>query len=574
MRFSIGNSSKIIFHDETIESEEIIKRVGIIANYIQMSQKRRIVIFMEPCPDVIYAIMAVLNLGLTYIPISTTIPKARLNYILNDCDAELVITQNRYISAFHDVPVLCIEDLYNKQYVIDYPRIEIEETAYIIYTSGTTGCPKGVEISYGAIDSFMNGIIKRIPYTSSDRIAFFTEISFDIFFVESIMAVIKGLTIILADANERRNPRLMGNLIRKYKLTILQMTPSRLQLLAEIDTNFEYLKSVRTLLIGGEIFPASILGRLQKETTVRIFNLYGPTEATIWFTVAELTYSDSVNIGLPFNNTEVYIINNECEILENGEIGEIVLAGESLAKGYLKDEIKTKEKFLFLESLGGRRIYRTGDLGKYNEKGYLEYIGRKDNQIKHKGYRIELEEIENMLNEIPEITGSFVIYEDKTIIAVYKAQRQIDAQKICCYLTDWLPEYMIPSAFLEVKDFEYTTSGKIDKKRTYENCHDNEQNNLSLMYDENHIFKMVSRAISKNLHMHVEIELDSNFGEMGVDSITFIQLIVSLEKEYGFKFEDEKLMVSEFPNVRALINCVVDYIKMQQKDANYIGQSP
>ena len=560
MHIYVNELTKIIYHDKTVMANEIQQKVDAIAyNISKISKGSNIAIFLDRKPEIIYAILSVMHLGLTYIPISVTMPKKRVEYILNDCNVDLVITQNKYKNMFEYIPTVYIENLIDKGECV-YLDINPKNTAYIIYTSGTTGHPKGVEVSYESIDNFIKGMRLKIPYNSSDIIAFFTDISFDISFVESIMAVLVGLTVVLADENERKNPRLMKRLIKKYNVTLLQMTPSHIMLLDNGDNGLEDLVSVKNILIGGEAFPLKLLKKLRKNKRIKIFNLYGPTEATIWSTIAELTYSDTVNIGTPINNVEVYIVNNQFVEVKKGEIGEIVIAGKGLSKGYFNQELLTNEKFVFPESFGGKRVYRTGDIGRYNSDGVIEYIGRMDNQIKHRGYRIELGEIENVLNEFEEFERAIVVYEKQILTAIYKSSKDIDNKIIRDYLTESLPEYMVPTAFFRVDDFDYFVNGKINRKETYSSIIKKNYLVPSRELNENRIVEDIVNIVANKVNKHEQIDKNSSLIELGVDSLTFINIVVGIEQYYNFEFEDEKLSITEFQDVSSLIRYVMHRI--------------
>lgn len=465
---------------------------------------------------------------------------------------------------FGNLPIICIDEMIEESFNIAYPEINLKNTAYIIYTSGTTGYPKGVEIIYESIDNFISGLCSKIPYQKQECIGFFTDISFDIAFVESIMAVIVGLKIIFADEEEQNNPRLMKKLIIEKDITILQMTPSRMLLLKEIDKDLKLLKNVKIILIGGEVFPLSLLQVLKKNTSARIFNMYGPTETTIWTTIGELTNSNYVNIGAPINNMEIFIINEDLEELPAGCVGEIAIAGKGVSKGYYNQNLLNTKKFACLNKEESKRIYKSGDLGRYNSEGVLEYIGRCDNQIKHRGYRIELEEIESIIDEIHEIENSFVACDKGVLIAIYKSFEEVEDYRIRNYLEKKLPEYMIPSYFFRVADFIYSVSGKINRTETLKKVTEiwNKKLSNSHYAYENEITETIVGIIKEKLHGYSEISIESNLKEVGVDSLSFINIIVAIENKYEFQFDDEKLSFAEFPNVLSLVLYVIEKVKV------------
>lgn len=296
-----------------------------------------------------------------------------------DTKASKILTHKKYRKNFNEEKVIYIDE----NETVDFrEESNKSESAYILYTSGTTGIPKGVEVTREGLFNFIEGISEIIDFSAGKRIACFTTVSFDIFILESIMALYRGLVVVLANEDEQRNPRLMAKLIQDNEVDMVQMTPSRMQLLLNYDKELSCLKNVKEIMIGGESFPLSLLRRLKEKTNAKIYNMYGPTETTIWSTVSDLTQKDRIDIGRPIKNTEVYIVDESLSILPEGQVGEIYIAGKGLARGYVGKNDLTIEKFIYLPQKPDVRVYRTGDMGRYLPDGDLEYLGRTDNQVK------------------------------------------------------------------------------------------------------------------------------------------------------------------------------------------------
>lgn len=365
-----------------------------LKKHVNNSYNNKTMLIMRRTPDLIYSICMCFERNNTVIPIDPAYPKNHIQYIIKDSAPDEIISD---VDSYDDL-------LQEKKL-----NITQDDVAYILYTSGSTGSPKGVEITYEALTNFIEGISEIIDFSPGKRIACFTTVAFDIFFLESIMALYKGLTVALANEDEQRNPRLMAKLIHDNAVDMVQMTPSRMYLLLNHDKELSCLKNVKEIMIGGEAFPLSLLKTLQAKTNAKIYNMYGPTETTIWSTVSDLTRKDRIDIGRPIKNTEVYIVDESLSILPDGQVGEICIAGKGLAKGYVGRNDLTAEKFIYLPQKPDVRVYRTGDMGHYLPDGNLEYLGRTDNQVKIRGHRIELEEIESHLNEIDGIHQAVVI---------------------------------------------------------------------------------------------------------------------------------------------------------------------
>ena len=527
----------------------------------------RVGLILDRNRSLISAMYNCFNKQITYVPVDPSYPLSRIEKILNEAEVNTVITHERYIEKVRDVNVICIDE---NEYV-DFDIVNTKNNiSYILFTSGSTGTPKGVEVTREGLFNFIEGISSIIDFSHKKRIACLTTVSFDIFFLESIMALYKGLTVILANEDEQRNPKLMAQLIRDNAVDMVQMTPSRMQLLLNHDKELSCLENVKEIMIGGEPFPISLLHTLQEKTTAKIYNMYGPTETTIWSTVSELTCKDRIDIGRPIKNTEIYIVDENLSLLPAGQAGEICIAGKGLAKGYVGRDDLTKETFIYLSQNHDVRVYRTGDVGRYLPDGDLEYLGRTDNQVKIRGHRIELEEIETHLNQFEGINQSVVIATeksetDKVLEAFYTSDNHIDTKDIISYLSLKLPNYMIPAIFKRVESFIQTTNGKIDKKKVLECIEINEEyssskdwNTTKLNDTQAKIFQVIASKLNSEIG---HVTLETGFSDAGVDSITFIKIVVALESEFDFEFDDEMLLITAFPTIKSMIEYVETKVK-------------
>jgi amino acid adenylation domain-containing protein len=501
--------------------------------------------------------------GITYIPIDPDWPDERINEIISDNDLKVIITNKEYCIRVSLTNKIIVDEESSIAFTKQFTENEI---SYILYTSGSTGKPKGVEVKREALDNFIDGISEIIDFSPLKRIACLTTVSFDIFFLESIMALEKGLVVVLANEDEQHNPKLMANLIQENNVDMIQMTPSGMQFLLNYDKELVCLMNVKEIILGGEPFPIKLLQILKEKTTAKIYNMYGPTETTIWSTMSELTYKTQVDIGHPIKNTEVYIVDENMDILQKGKAGEICIAGKGLAKGYVGRHDLTDEKFIYLSQKPNVRVYRTGDFGMYLPDNNLQYLGRIDNQVKIRGHRIELEEIEANINKYEGINQSVVIAEgtnenDKSLLAFYTSDAFIEHKELLNYLYLIFPEYMIPAMFRRVESFIQTKNGKVDRKRVME-CVEIKSDKPSFEGLEveklNNIQKKAFEIIVSNLNLQIteSISLETEFVDTNVNSITFVQIVVGLEDEFNFEFDDEKLMIKEFTTIRSMIEYV------------------
>ncbi len=542
------NNFNIIWNGNSFDSRYFINFKSKYA--IKKLKQNKSLILMKRSPDLICSICMCLEKGITYIPIDPTYPKDRLKYIIDNANPNDIMS---------DVEL-------DIKFVPSLQTISVEEdVVYILYTSGTTGTPKGVKVTWEGLLNFIEGISEIIDFSPGKRIACFTTVAFDIFFLESIMALYKGLTVVLANEDEQRNPRLMAKLIHDNAVDMVQMTPSRMQVLLNHDKELSCLKNVKEIMIGGEAFPLGLLKTLQAKTNAKIYNMYGPTETTIWSTVSDLTQKDRIDIGRPIKNTEVYIVDESLSILPDGQVGEICIAGKGLARGYVGKNDVTMKKFIYLPQKPNVRVYRTGDIGRYLPDGDLEYLGRSDNQVKIRGHRVELEEIESHLNQIKEIHQAVVIAletneTDKILQAFYTSDATLDQKEITDYLSSKLPEYMIPVRFKRVESFFQTENGKIDRKRVLQCVEIKTGDDLPEEFklsELNAVSQKAFRVIKSTLDPNNEnMTLETSFVEAGVDSITFVNLVVALESEFNFEWDDEMLLFTAFPTLRNMIDYV------------------
>lgn len=431
---------------------------------------KRILIYADISEIVLYLIIASLSTNNTYIPVDTKLPIERVNSILEQAEPTVVVTEKKYASKFScnmifadDFEIFPDHGIFTNEFG--------SGNAYIIFTSGTTGYPKGVIIDKSSLKSFYIGTQVALDLTECKSILCVTTMSFDIFALESIYALNQGKKVFLATEQQKSSPRLLLSLIKNQKIDCIQLTPSRLKLLQCLDSKMNYFQDVHVIIVGGENLPYDVLNKVQHETKARVYNAYGPSEATIWVSYSELVDAD-VNIGNPMKGTRFYLINEDGDLIEDESIGELYIGGENLAQGYLNNQEETNAKFVNLK-VCGERVYKTGDLcNKRNGKYY--WCGRSDNQVKFRGYRIELEEIEKVFNQYEGVNGAVVyLYKNneagKEYIVAFIEKNEKYHEKDCDhFLKEYLPDYMVPQVIKGVGKFSYLINGKVNRKSLIE----------------------------------------------------------------------------------------------------------
>ncbi len=532
------------FQDTMLTYEQLNK----IANYyarllvsenIQIGS--RIAVVLNRTPKMLACILATLKIGAAYIPIDPTYPKDRIEYILDSSKTDIVITDNKMleIETTEKRKVITLQDQMDQRYEDSNLAIEVdaETDAYIIYTSGSTGNPKGVRISHRAVHNFIQGVISRIDFNESKSILALTTISFDIFVLESLLPLSVGMKVVLANEKQIQDPNLLSRLIIDNNINMVQMTPSRAQLLLKYGNNKAVFEKTSELMIGGEAVPLQLVEDLRKLTKAKIYNMYGPTETTVWSTIGELTDKNHIDVGYPIANTQVYVVNQSKQLQPIGIPGELCIAGDGLSNGYLYRDDITYERFVQNPFQPNEKMYRTGDLAKWNIEGCLEILGRMDSQVKVRGFRVELGEIETWLLKYEGIKAAAATVKTREnesyIAAYYVAEEEIPADDIRNFLSKQLTDYMMPSYYCRLSALPYTPNGKIDR------------NNLPEIVDETAITKQLVKLSNYNNEIEREIaqlwstvierqniNIWDNFFDVGGTSISLIKLHSELEQKY------------------------------------------
>jgi len=463
----------LLFENKSITYRELSHRSDQIAGVLRgygVGEGSIIGLLVDRSLEMITGILGILKSGAAYLPLDPDYPEARIEYMLKDSGACILLTKRETADKvkFHGKVVYFDAGEYSHSAGNAVSMGNSCSLAYVIYTSGSTGKPKGVMIEHKAVNNFIQGITGRIEFSSDSRILSLTTISFDIFVLETLLPLVKGLTVAIGSKDEQRDPALLAKAVLQNKIDMLQITPSRLQLILNSGVDLSFFKRLKTIMVGGEAFPNALLEKLSSITKSKIFNLYGPTETTVWSTMKELTGSDEVNIGKPIANTRIYILNSNNTPQPVGVPGELCIAGDGLSRGYLNKPELTAEKFVADPFKPEEKMYRTGDLAKWLGSGEIECLGRVDHQVKIRGYRIELSEIECKLLDHSSVNEAAVIVKKDIdgngyLCAYIVTEDGFDLGELKEYLLRELPEYMVPSFFIKLESIPLTQNGKIDR---------------------------------------------------------------------------------------------------------------
>ncbi|HYE53805.1 MAG TPA: amino acid adenylation domain-containing protein [Chitinophagaceae bacterium] len=467
-----GERTAISFGSHQLSYHALNKKANQLAAGILktgIAKESIIGILVHRSPELLISILAVLKAGCAYLPIDPDYPADRISYVLQDSGLALVLTEPSLMHLCGSAASIDVTSGLDRE--ADHnPGVEVPSSAlaYLIYTSGSTGNPKGVMIAHSNVVNFLYGLTEKIPFNSTDTILCLTTVSFDIFVLETLVPLMRGMRIVLASSTEQKDPNALAALITGQGVNMLQLTPSHLKLLLSNHESGRILQQVRAIMIGGEALPLPLLTELQAQYTGRIYNMYGPTETTVWSAIADLTGAAVVTIGKPIANTTISVINKHKNLLPPGIAGELCIGGAGVAKGYRNRADLTNEKFIADPASPGERLYRTGDQARWLPDGTLEFLGRIDNQVKIRGFRIEPGEIEAKLRSFRAIHEAVVAVKekdgDKFLVAYYTSAEDIPSTVLREHLAAGLPAYMLPAYYLRLSQWPLTPNGKLNRK--------------------------------------------------------------------------------------------------------------
>jgi amino acid adenylation domain-containing protein/thioester reductase-like protein len=435
---------------------------------------------MDRSLDAVVGILAILKSAAAYLPLDPSYPEQRLAFMLDDAEVEIILTHTACskMPPFPTGKLLFLDALLQEAAVQAAPRVTIssDRMAYVLYTSGSTGRPKGVAMSHRALLNLLEWQSRQSARFSRPRTLQFAPLSFDVSFQEIFSTLNDGGTLVLPSADTRRNPELLWQLLREEQIERVFLPFVALRQLATAAESLEDLPdTLAQVITAGEqlqITPA-IRKLFQRLAGCELHNQYGPTESHVvtcfHLTGSAETWPTLPPIGRPIDNAQIYILNPQMKPVPIGAIGELYIGGVCLAEGYFRRPDLTAERFALHtcddESV---RLYRTGDLAKHRNDGNIEFVGRCDDQIKIRGHRVELGEIETTLSKFPGIDDSAVVAssnEDgqRRLVAFVIGRKHIDASELRAHLSTSLPEYMVPGAFVALASLPLTPSGKVDR---------------------------------------------------------------------------------------------------------------
>ncbi len=543
----------LIFEEQELTYRELNERANQLAHHLialGVGPETLVGLCLERSAELVVGVLGILKAGGAYVPLDAALPPQRLEFMLQDAAVEHLVTQSSLYDRFPPIgcSVTCIdiEAAVLKACDCSNPSsgVAADHLAYVMYTSGSTGTPKGVTLTHRAISNHMGWLLNAFPFDAHDNVLQKTPVSFDASVWEFFAPLHCGARLTLAYPGEHRVPTDLVRTISEKRITVLQVVPTLLRALVD-EPDFPHLDSLRLLFSGGEELTVSDQRQLFALLPhVQLTNLYGPTECCIdalsWHCDAA-SKEPRIPIGRPIANTHVYVLDARRQPVPISVPGELYIGGAGLARGYLNRPELTAEKFVAnpFSQTGDARLYRTGDLCRWRADGNLEFLGRIDDQVKLRGFRIELGEIESVLNAHPDIAHSVVILRedrpgDKRLVAYFvtTAETVPSPSDLRKHLRANLPEYMVPSTFVEIDVIPLTSSGKINRRALP--APDDSRPELQTSY-------LAPRSIIEHKLALIWCELlpvdrvgvDDDFFQLGGHSLLAVRLFARIETTFG-----------------------------------------
>ncbi|HEV2171010.1 MAG TPA: amino acid adenylation domain-containing protein, partial [Candidatus Binatus sp.] len=493
--------------------------------------------------DMLVGLLGILKAGAAYVPIDSAFPRERLNFMLEDSAAPVVVTTTSFAEKFatSNVRTVFIDEERKAGSRQDSTNLQVpvtaDDNAYVIYTSGSTGRPKGVAVSHRSFSNLLSAMRTEISFTSDDVLLAVTPISFDIAGMELFLPLICGARVVIADEFVADATRLIET-IAATRPSVIQATPALWRML--IASGWRGEPNLR-IISGGEALERSLADQLLDRSEI-VFNAYGPTETTIWSTIHRVERgSGPVPIGHPLANTQLYVLDAARHPVPVGVAGELYIGGQGIAQCYVGRPELTAERFVAdpFQSGPGGRLYRTGDTVRRLGNGDVEYIGRADNQLKVRGIRIEPGEIEAALTRHPQVHAAAVLgvpdaSETVSLVAFVEAKPgpRPSAAVMRSFLSESMPLYMIPARFVAVDRIALTHNGKIDRAKLLSADHSPDQTAEKYLAPRDHIEERLQSVWEEILKVR-PIGVRRDFYELGGHSLLAVKLLSRVEREFS-----------------------------------------
>ena len=534
----------LLFEDTVLSYRELNERANQLARYLQcagVGPEMLVGILMDRSVEMVVAVLGILKAGGAYVPLDPSYPRERVAFMVQDSGMGLLLTQRELRAQAPEIEarMLALDEEWEQiaaQSIANPPVLTMPDNlAYVIYTSGSTGKPKGVQIQQRSLINFLTAMVQRPGLTAPDVLLSVTSLSFDIAGLELFLPLLNGACVVVASREEVADGGLLRARLAASGATVMQATPATWSLLLEAGWPGD--KGLQ-VLCGGEALGAKLARELAPRSR-ELWNLYGPTETTIWSSLSKVNGTSPVTLGVPVANTQFYVLDRLLQPVPIGVVGELYIAGEGLARGYLERPELTAEKFVAnpFSTIVGARMYRTGDLVRYRCEGELEYLGRLDQQVKVRGFRIELGEIKSVLGSHPEITENVVLVQQnkqgkKRLVAYIVGENKPASNELRGYLKERLPEYMVPQAFVSLPELPLTPNRKIDRRALQAMKIEVERSEESFIGPRDMVELQLAHIWEELLDVR-PVGVRDDFFSLGGHSLLAVRLMARIQASFG-----------------------------------------
>ena len=549
------NAPAVVFESITLSYQQLEDYSNQFASYLiqeyGVGASHLVGLQLERSEWMLIAILGIMKSGAAYVPIGTNYPKERVAFIQEDCGFKAYIDQQeleKFKARWGEYSVAALKI-----------SVKVQGPAYAIYTSGSTGRPKGVVNHHLGLYNRLAWMQADLDLSEEDIFLQKTPYTFDVSVWELLLPLFCGATLVFAKPEGHKDPAYLQGIIEKHGVSIIHFVPSMLDaFLASAEKGS--CQSLNNLVCSGEALSSNLaISTWKLLPKVRIHNFYGPTEATIDVSAIELNYGDvqekGVSIGFPVANTKLYIVNERMDLQGIGIPGELIIGGVQLANGYLNRPELNEKRFTQdpFNDLG--RIYKTGDLARWLPNGEIEFLGRKDNQVKIRGNRVELGEVESLIQESGMVSRCVVLLKEdalgnKRLIAYVQALKEYSQEGIYTYLRSKMPDYMLPALFVELQEFPLNLNGKLDRKALPEPFLSSVR---TIIAARNPTEEQLVSIWLDTLGFE-EISVTDNFFLIGGDSIIAVRMMNAVHKRFSKNIKLEQLY--EHPTIEALAKII------------------
>jgi amino acid adenylation domain-containing protein/thioester reductase-like protein len=574
------NAIAISFADQKISYQQLNRQSNEIAQTLKttgVQQGALVGLCVDRSPTMIATILAIFKVGCAYVPLDPSYPIDSLGFIINDSDVQYIVADVSSSSAlvhYQEKLLVVDEDILKAEYqewtdadFTNQSHIDVKPTelAYVIYTSGTTGNPKGVLVEHASVVNHTLAMIEHFTLTPEDNLLQFSTVNFDSFIEEVFPTLFAGATLVLTEQSTLTDVEKLSTLITQQQVNILKLSTAYWHTISQLSVE---ALGVRLAAIGGEEADITKYNTWRENNpNIPLVNTYGPTETTV--TVSTATFygqQEKLTIGKPIANTQLHVLNSKLKQVPIGFVGELYIAGKGVSRGYLNNAELTEETFIDNPFAAHEKMYKSGDLVRWLDDGNIEFIGRVDNQVKVRGYRIELSAIESILSEHAKVSQAAVVIKQidtmKKIVAYIQASyKGVLVEELRSHLEQRLPSYMLPNMIIELDAIPVNPNGKVDRKVLTE-MDISVVGNLDFS-TANTVEELTMVSIWENLLGVNGIGLNDNFMELGGHSLLIMSLIndINLQFDTNISIND----IYEHNTLGKLVNTITSNRNEQQR---------